>query len=188
MSELAKEIKAPTDNDQVVSWITDHLKKHDFLLAFADDGVIWGKMDGETLVTSHKFDGSISPELRGKTLQQAFIFDAKEEIRLFRDEMNQWQARKVTDAKDKKRVIEESQILWGDEAVGELQNGFLQVRDNTKGIPNQFIPAKEKIAVGKCLRLDVHHSVDYNENGEAYIVISRLAGLRIGNRNEEVLR
>ncbi len=38
-----------------------------------------------------------------------------------------------------------------------------------------------------CVRLDVHHMVEYDEEtGEARIVLSRLAGLRIGKKDEEV--
>lgn len=183
MHNFGEVIDAPTGNDQVVSWITEHLKQHKFLLAFADDGVIWGRMGEE-----------ISTKLRGKTLQQAFIFDDKEEVRLFRDEMNndkeaKWQARKVVDGDNE--VITESQILWGDESV-EFKNGFLQVKVDTKGISNQIIPAERKIIKDKnteeCLRLEVHHIVAYNNDGEANVKVSRLAGLRVGNKNEEVAK
>ena len=178
MCKITKEIDAP-EKEQVIGRLTDHLKKHKNLLAFADDGVIWGFMDGDKLVTSHQIDAKASPELREKTLQQAFIFDEKEEVRLFHDELNQWHARLVVDGSE---VIEESQILWGDEIIGESQHGFIQVKDNTKGIPNQYLP----VGKGTCFRLDFHHNITYNENGEAYVAFSRMAGLRIGNRKEEV--
>ena len=35
-------------------------------------------------------------------------------------------------------------------------------------------------------RLDVHHLIDYTEEGEAYIAISRLAGVQIDTKVEEV--
>lgn len=190
MSNFAKEIAAPKDDDQVKSWLTEHLKKHDYLLAFADNGVIWGKMAGEKLITSHDINEEGSPELRGKTLQQAFIFNGEEEIRLFRDEMNQWQARQVKDG-DSDEVIKESQILWGDKLDKDenqsKDTGFIRLLAERKGMPPQIFPISDAFDASKnCVRLAVHHLVDYTPDGEAFIAISRLAGLRIGNKNEEV--
>lgn len=206
MSELTKEIDAPKNNDQVVGWITEHLKKHKFLLAFADDGVIWGKMDGEDLVTSNDIDPNVSPKLRGKTLQQAFLFDEKEEIRLFRDEIFsdenvQWQARLVRDGGV---FINESHILWGDRAYPS-QRQFTHVFNARQQGLDLIVPieveydqidpgenlendqADQETKGEKCIRLDIHHTVNYSkETGEAYIAVSRLVELRVGNRNEEV--
>lgn len=49
-------------------------------LAFADDGVIWGSLVENELVTSYDLDKDVSPELREKTLQQVFVFGSKDEI------------------------------------------------------------------------------------------------------------
>ncbi len=106
------------------AWLESQLNaERPFLLAFADDGVIWGKkMDGR-LVTSHEIDRSISPALLGETLQQAFVFGEKDEVRLFKDEAGQWKSLHIVDGAT---VIVESQILWGDRAY-ETQNGFTRV-------------------------------------------------------------
>jgi len=190
MSELTNKIDAPAENDQVISWLTNHLKEHDFLLAFADDGVIWGKMDGDKLITSNQIDEKVSPALRGTTLQQAFIFNDKEEIRLFRDELNQWQARQIAD--EGEELIKESQILWGDRAY-PIQNGFTHVFNARQQGLNHIVPLKVENSQldpdekgTQCIRLEVHHIVRYNEEGEAYIEISRLAGLTVGDKSEEV--
>jgi len=190
MSDFAKVIdEVPEANDKVVGWITTHLKDHKFLLAFADDGVIWGQMDDKKLVTSHDIDGKVSPELRGKTLQQAFIFDDKEEVRLFRDEANKWQARCVVDGNE---VIEESQILSGDRVLSS-QRKFTHVLNARQQGLSHIVPLEIENSQldpdeggTQCLCLDVHHTIDFNANGEAYVAVSRLAGLRIGNKNEEV--
>lgn len=150
-------------------------------LAFADDGVIWGSLVENELVTSYDLDKDVSPELREKTLQQVFVFGSKDEIRLFRDEHGNWKTLRIVDVGEK---LVESQILWGDENVGEVQRGFLRLKDNLKGIPDQLIPSKEKLVEGKCLRLEIHHLVEYDDKtGEARIAISRLAGLDIGDKN-----
>lgn len=153
-------------------------------LAFADDGVIWGTLVNGEIVTSHDLDEDVSPDLQEKTLQQVFVFGNDDEVRLFRDELGEWKALRVIDAGEK---IVESQILWGDENIGEVQKGFLRLKDNFKGIPDQLIPGKVKLGEGQCMRLEVHHLVEYdNQTGEARIAISRLAGLSIGEKNQEV--
>jgi CRISPR-associated protein (TIGR03984 family) len=154
------------------------------VLAFADDGVIWGALVNDELVTSHDLDKDVSPELQEKTLQQAFVFGKDDEVRLFHDELGEWKALRVVDAGE---MIAESQILWGDENIDDVQNGFLRIKDNQKGIPNQLIPSKTKLGEGQCIRLEVHHLVEYDDlTGEARIAISRLAGLTVGEKNQEV--
>jgi len=153
-------------------------------IAFADDGIIWGTLVNDKLITSRDLDKGVSSELQEKTLQQAFVFGKDDEIRLFRDELGGWKTLRVVDSGEK---IVESQILWGDENIGEVENGFLRVKDSLKGIPDQLIPSEAKLGKGQCLRLEVHHLVEYdNETGEARIAISRLAGLSIGEKNKEV--
>jgi CRISPR-associated protein (TIGR03984 family) len=160
-----------------------------YLLAFCDDGVIWGtKFEGK-LVLSNDIDSDAYACLCWGALQQAFIFGENDEIRLFRGEafyddqggeqLGKWQAVRILDGGE---VISESQILWGDELAGKLESGFIRVRDNTKGIAEQVMPLdREELQQGECIRLDVHHIVEFNnDTGEARIALSRLAGLRVG--------
>ncbi len=187
-----EDIKELPQNNDVQAWLLLHLKgkSETTLLAFADDGVIWGRWDGKTLVTSYEVDKS-HPELRGKTLQQAYLFDLNDEVRLFRDELNQWKAVKISsNTSDPERVIVEKQILWGDKPDDQqpTQPGFLRVLAERKGIPSQVIPVKGILGEKTNIHLEVHHLVDYNKDGEAYIVASRLAGLSIDDRNLEVTK
>jgi CRISPR-associated protein (TIGR03984 family) len=153
-------------------------------LAFADDGVMWGTLVNDELVTAHDLDKDVSPELQEKTLQQAFVFGKDDEVRLFHDELGEWKTLRVVDAGE---MIVESRILWGDESIGEVEKGFLRVKDSLKGIPDQLVPSKTKLGDGQCVRLEVHHLVEYDDlTGEARIAISRLAGLSIGEKNQEV--
>ncbi len=174
-----EDINELPQNNDIRSWINLQLKNNSAktLLAFADDGVIWGNWDGTNLVAAQN-----APALRGETLQQAHLFDANEELRLFRDELGGWKSVKVSsDVSDAERVIVEKQILWGDELdnTQPAQSGFLHARSDRKGIPMQTIPVQGTLNDKTCIRLDVHHLVDYNGSGEAYIVASRLAGLSI---------
>jgi CRISPR-associated protein (TIGR03984 family) len=176
---------------EVAEWLTSQAepKERPFLLALADDGVIWGGFVGEQFKTSAGKE-DISPELRGETLQRAFVFGLDEEIRLFRDEAGAWQARRITDAG--LDVIVESQILWGSRAHTP-QDGFTRIFDARQmgldhivplEIENSRLDADE--GGQECVRLEVHHLVDYNEDGEAHIALSRLAGLAVGRKEMEV--
>lgn len=188
-------LPAPTDKT-VREWITEKMQikenEQTYLLAFADDGVIWGRMDGNMLVVAHeasqKNDKKDYAQLRGETLRQAHLFGDKVEIRLSRDEMNEWKAVKIEDEIEKDRIITERQILWGDKLDKDenqpLHAGFIRLLAERKGIPPQVIPIeREKYAEGKYVRLEVHHMVDFDKDtGEAYIKLSRLAGLSVDEK------
>lgn len=165
------------ENNDVRTWLESQMsEERPTLLAFADDGVIWGRLVNKKLVT-----GPGQPGLRGSTLQQAFVFGQRDEVRLFHDELGNWQTSNVADAGD---VIVESQILWGDQSEGEPLNGFMQVSEFRKGIPNQYLPVDGPLGNDDCVRLEVHHLVEYDKDtGEARIAISRLAGVRVGIRD-----
>ena len=180
MSSFTEPIEKLPENNDVRAWLESQMSdKRNTLLAFADDGVIWGRWANGKLVTAPN-----QPELRGKTLQQAFVFGADDEVRLFRNELGDWKARLVVDSGD---VIVERQILWGDQSEGR-QGDFLEVSEFRKGIPNQFLPADGTFGDEECVRLEVHHMVTYEETGEARIALSRLAGLSIGNKAMEVAK
>lgn len=176
MSDFIKTDVKPPENGDLKEWVTTQLKTHGpTLLAFADDGVIWGRLWKESLATT-------GPELNLDTLQQAYIFGEKSEVRLFRDESNVWKALRVVDGDDETRVIKESQILWGNESEAQSKDGFLTVREYRAGIPGQILPLDTPLGEGQCARLEVHHLVEYdNKTGEARIALSRLAGLSIGS-------
>lgn len=181
MSNLTTPVENLPKNNDVRAWLEGQMSdKRSTLLAFADDGVIWGRYVNGKLVTAPG-----APELRGKTLQQAFVFGADDEVRIFRDELGAWKARQVVDAGD---IIVESQILWGDKSEGR-QGDFLQVSEFRKGIPDQLLPVDGTFGDEECVRLEVHHMVTYDqETGEARITLSRLAGLSIGKKAMEVAK
>ena len=195
MNQSVEPAKTKPENDQEVrTWLEAQLDDwHPFLLAFADDGVIWGRLVDGQLKTPYDLykeahpedmhpDG-VYPELRGKTIQQAFVFGPEEEIRLFHDALGEWKAVSI---KDGETFIQESQILWGDEVSKKPEGGFSLIRDHTKGISNQLVPLEiEELESEDCLRLEVHHQIYFDpETGEARIALSRLANLRVGLRSE----
>jgi CRISPR-associated protein (TIGR03984 family) len=202
LDEYVKPLDASADDAKVVEWITEQMQKEDrFLLAHADDGVIWGKSKDGEFQTGRKaaqhsaWSANISPELDGITLQQAFLFNAKNEIRLFRDELGNWQARQISsieqDGKLSDDMIEESQILWGNDYHKDFPiqlDGFTHVRDKTQEGLDQILPIeinKDEIQARKCARLKLHHFVVCDEEtGEARIGLSRLVEVYVGDAVE----
>src|SRR5262245_56060312 len=101
----ARLIPVPTEDLQDVrGWLVAHAVRYGlrWLLAYMDDGVVWGRIDGERLVTSYDVAqgtpaSRYCPPLRGELLQQARLFARSGELLLWRDGDNQWQARLIED-------------------------------------------------------------------------------------------
>lgn len=91
--------------DDPVAWLQSKMAAHGLstLLAHADDGVIWGRLDGELLSLSHSALAghtrwsTISPLLRKETLQQARAFNTTAELMLWRDGDGEFRARLLED-------------------------------------------------------------------------------------------
>lgn len=206
-SDLVKPEDAPKTNADVRNWIAQKMSEiaqrvadtsgMTYLLAHADDGVIWGKFANEEFHTSYEVDPKradphrrISPELDGITLQQAFLFNTACEIRLFRDELGNWQSCKIDDnGVDANECIDELQILWGDYVNKKdgyprnMQHDFTLVRDKIQQGLDHMLPIKITASdINKNLRarLRIRHFIETDENtGEARIALSRLVNLEV---------
>lgn len=151
------------------------------LLAFAYDGVIWGEYTSGL---------KTSTSLNEETLQQAFLFGEKDELRLFRGEDEKWKACLITDGsvapEDK---IDEIQVLWGNEVAEPMNSdGFTRVHDRIQQAMDHSLPLDlnglDLNAVGP--RLLVRHFIkDDDQTGEAHIFLSRLVKLDVGPLAEE---
>lgn len=169
----------------VRSWLQEQAVRHNlkWLLAHADDGVIWGELRDGQLVTSDSVAPEISPPLRIETLQQARLFVTRAELLLWRDGNNQWHARLIRDAVEGETpvftdAIDEPQLLWG--THGEHRNGFTLLRDGAQGlrhaVPMELLLGKNNEADPP--RLWVRHYLQEDQNGFIRIVVSRLLDLR----------
>jgi CRISPR-associated protein (TIGR03984 family) len=164
-------------------WIQKNAKDKSlrYLLAHADDGVIWGELrdDDYKLVTSRDVFPQFA-ELRLCTLQQCRIFGENAEVMLWKVGQN-WKARSIEDGHlSKNDYITENQILWGTKPELEPKNGFTLVSDGSQGLKHAVplteinFPTKDY----RPLRLKVHHYIDYcDESGVARIYLSRLVNL-----------
>lgn len=196
MTELpdhVTELQPPAGDAAVPAWLAAQANAgRPFLLAFADDGVVWGRWGGGKLTTAAEAAGStaFAAPLRGETLWQASVFGPDDEARLFRDENGAWQARLITDGPD---TIQESQLLIGDMVVQSLP-GFTHLRDKRQQGLDHIAPVKLTAAevddkddkpVMRA-RLLVRHQVTQDEKtGEARIDLSRLVEVTTGPRHQE---
>jgi len=154
-----------------------------WLLAHADDGVIWGELRNRQLVTSDSVAPEVSPPLRAETLQQARLFAEHAELLLWRDGDNQWHARLIRDAVEGETpvftdAIDEPQLLWG--THGEHRSGFTMLRDGAQGL-RHAVPMELPLGENNEThppRLWVRHYLAEDQNGFIRIVASRLLDLR----------
>ena len=167
-------------------WLQSKAKQYQlkYLLAHADDGVIWGLFDNAKLTIANQVFTEFSfPPLRLSTLQQCRIFGQQGEVLLWKDG-EKCKARFIEDLTAEK--IEERQILWG--THGKKQNNFTLLWDGSQGLKHA-VPFTDIDLNGerlvKPVRLIVHHYIDYNEDGLASIYLSRLVDLTTKEKDDD---
>jgi CRISPR-associated protein (TIGR03984 family) len=166
-------------------------KRDTCLLSHHDDGVVWGRMkpaaDGYELVTSDSLKVSWLPEFRLITLQECRLFSARGELFLW------WQDGKLKtrlvldeDGADAEKCdyYDEKQVLWGVSRADKLSNDDFTIVFEGQGL-RHAVPLKttkanfskdgdEENKRLRPLRLTVRHYLDYDDDGCAYVALSRL--------------
>lgn len=175
-----KVLQAPDLLDEKVlkEWIEKQQEayKLQYLLAHAEDGVIWGKFKDGQLVTAECLWNQ-SPPLQPSTLQQCRIFGKEAEVMLWRQE-NGWQTRVIQDV-PKADCIIEKQMLWGNQ-IEKTGEGFTLLTDGQQGLRHAIpitaisVDPKKSKSSPRLVYLHVKHYVDYDTAGIALIRWSRL--------------
>lgn len=181
-------------HESLIAWIEKQAEEWqlDYLLAHAEDGVIWGQFDNSKLTTADEifdkdFFGVDLPALRLSTLQQCRIFGEKGEILLWQTESG-WESRLIQDDPEVDH-IQEWQVLWGTQKeTGENggdgeKDGFTLLSDGSQelkhAVPLTGITFKQdRKKLYRPIRLLVHHYIDYDDSGIARIFLSRLVSLK----------
>jgi CRISPR-associated protein (TIGR03984 family) len=173
-----------------------------YLLAHADDGVIWGKVAGGNLTMSDRAIGdkhaTLSPNdtarteveaalktcapLRRETLQQARLFCEKGELLVWRDGDNRFHARLLRDAQHGEASLwdehfDEPQMLWGSSNHDTpLPHDFTLWSDGAQGLRHAMPlpPAIDAQGNAAPPRLVVRHYISMK--GFARVEASRLVG------------
>lgn len=167
-----------TSAEELKEWLLIKAVEHDLplLLAYADDGVIWGRLAGTSqLQLSGEAFGKVTVELRPSTLQQARLFSPAGELFLWRTDKG-FSYHLIADGETKpKNVLEDIYWLWG--TGGQTSGEFTLMEEGKQGL---FHALPRKNVVGKRGGLKVRHYVEYDpETGQAYISHSRLVDLKI---------
>ncbi len=181
-----EELSFEAATDKLKPWLKAQAEKYklQYLLAHAEDGVIWGRFDDGKLTTPEKvfYPSTCNvylPKLRLLTLQQCRLFGKNAEVMLWKVGQN-WRARAIEDqALLKNNYLCENQILWGTKQEREPKSGFTLVSDGSQGLKHA-VPLTEIPFQGqdyRPLRLKVRHYLDYDESGVARINLSRLVDL-----------
>lgn len=141
----------------------------DYLLAHADDGVIWGVFENGGL----KLSGDAFPELQvaleARTLQSLRLFGADGELHIWRTSDGDFGASLTLDAHQTADTFDEQHLLWGDHSAGN--QGFTLLVEGDLGY--RHAPPLP-LASGQRAVLVVRQYVAYDTTGQAYLSGGRL--------------
>jgi len=175
-------------------WLKQRVKNYHlhYLLAHAEDGVIWGRFDtnsGSVITAREVFPECKFPELRLNTLQQCRVFGKAGEVLLWKTN-GKWRSRliletKVSELMAKKQIglIPESHLLWGTQGKENPECGFTLLSDGSQGLKHA-VPMtginfdKDDKKLKRPVKLEVHHYFCYDSDGVARIFLSRLVDLK----------
>ncbi len=167
------------NNFDVKTWLEEQASEYklNYLLAHADDGVIWGKFQDGMITADTVFPQA---KLRKSTLQQCRIFGETSEVMLWNTDEG-FKARLIQDEHmNPEEYISEYQILWGTHGEKRESQGFTLLWDGKQGLKHAVPFTHIELEEGKLkhpVRLKVNHYIDYNDAGVARIYLSRLVNL-----------
>lgn len=170
--------------DEPTKWLSRQMqaRKLKYLLAHADDGVIWGRLDGEELITSHDVASQYSPPLRAETLLTARIFAHAGELLAWRDEAGEWAGRLIAEVPQGAtaewiNAVDEQQVLLGTKAK-PLERGFALMSEGSQGLFHVVPLNPGQIdEQNRTLRLVVRHYLKADNYGFVRVNASRLISL-----------
>jgi CRISPR-associated protein (TIGR03984 family) len=169
-------ITVPPDAD-LCRWLAGQAQTHGlrWLLAHADNGVIWGELRDNALHLSSDAFGPVELALDRETLQQARLFGAAGELRLWRGP-DRFEAHLLCDgAGVPVEHLDETYLLWGTSARA-TKDGFSELVEGAQGIvhapPISVAPTEKQRAT-----LLVRHYLGEDEAGVVRVVDSRLVAL-----------
>lgn len=180
---LIETVSEPAEfNGDIETWLQQQANTHNlrWLLAHADDGVIWGEVRDGALCRSNC---SFEPDLRTETLQMARLFGKSGELYLWKND-NDWLHRLVTEGKgEKKEYYDETHLLWGKE-VEKREDGFVHLCHGAEGL--RHAPPVEGEDIEPPLMLNVRHYLCYDNDGQACVEFSRLICIAPFNKKEVI--
>lgn len=178
ISKVSSEIQPVQDlddfNNNTMVWLLEKAKSNNlrWLLAHANDGVIWGEVRKDGLHLSNILFG---PDLNNKTLQTIRLFGETGELLLWRSDSS-WKGRLVKDNGGKEyEYYDEGQLLWGT-AIESSKDGFVLLYHGAEGLrhaPPIDLQGSDELP----LKLNMRHYINFDPDGQAYVEFSRLVSI-----------
>lgn len=150
------------------------------LLAFADDGVVWGKSTGDALVlcSQEVFDALT---ITGITkLQQLYLFGPRGQILLWRESASfrasiiQDDGLPVEDENGSPVYFDEEYFLWGSAVEAESTAPCTTLVEENRGF---VLKIPLQLTANQQASLKVRHYTTQDPDGQLYIAFSRLVDL-----------
>lgn len=158
-------------------WLIKQAKQNNlkFLLAYADDGVIWGQFEGDQLQLAGDRFAEVNVSLSAQTLQQARLFSDRGELLIWNTQPG-WTGRLIQDGAGKEReCFDEPNWLWGWVGeLGDVKDGFTLLVEGKQGL--RHAPPIPGLGKDDRVALKIRHYVGYDDN-QARVEFSRLIGL-----------
>lgn len=167
----------------IAEFLDSQARGYAHLLAHAEDGIVWGKVDGTSPKTSMP--------LKADTLLEARLFGNTGELLAWKDGDGKWHARTIQDHSSDSATFQDSydeaHMLWGTHTGNQDANGFVEMIDGAQGMvhwapavdglqPNQG----EQDLAKRLLQLTVRHYLKEDEvTGVLRVVASRLVELSV---------
>ncbi len=150
-----------------------------WLLAYADDGLIWGKLKGGKLLLARDVYENSCPELALDTLQHLYLFGAKAEVHTWKEE-GVFRGCRIEDGPDSPaETVDMNLALWGTKIRQASSPEFTWMEDGSQGLrhaaPVAVTPSKLNDNEQKRpLRLKVRQYLGYDEDGQVFVAAVRL--------------
>ncbi len=182
--DATNDIDLTTFQTNPVAWFADQraLGSAAWLLAYAEDGVIWGKLAGGELI----FPKTETPTLVSQTLLEARLFNEQGEIHLWRTDEG-FSACVVTDTADGDGAFDEVQRLWGTDFDRESKvgDGFTLLVDGREGlrhavpfeIPNNYFTKRHPRFHPALIQTRHYFQID-EQTGVTSVALSRLVSVK----------
>jgi len=170
---IVKEFDVAKFLENPYHWLNEQAigKKLNWLLAHAEDVIIWGQLKGDVLATSIPEINQYAPHLR-----EVRLFGETGEWLLWRERAN-WRGRLIEEGDGLIcQTYDEPHLMWGSKVVSASEDFSIvsEERDVLELVlPIASLPAERQTRVA----LKVRHTLDYDKDGQAFIDCSRLAGL-----------
>lgn len=161
--------------DKPMTWMIAQAQQYGFkyLLAYADNALIWGRFDASGLKTSGAVFDEVKAELSAETLQQARLFNRDAELMIWKND-GVWMMRLIQDGAGEARPsFIEKQWLWGTRGeLGREADGFTLLVEGKQGL--RHAPPIIRLAENERVALVVRHYIGTDDSDQAQIELSRL--------------